>query len=75
MTREKWADLGGWMAVYLTCYMGLSVMFVLVVREDVVDMVLREHLGLSQITLCAISLAITSTVDLIKSKTEEGEDQ
>lgn len=75
MTREKWADLGRWMAVYLTCYVGLSVVFVLVVREDVVDMVLREHLGLLQLTLCAVSLAITSTVDLIASKAGKGEDQ
>jgi hypothetical protein len=72
VTKEKLADLGEFMTLYLTCYLGLAVLLVLVVREDVVDMVIREHLGLSQITLCAISLAITTTVDLIKTK---GEDQ
>lgn len=69
--------LGRWMAVYMSTNLVLWVLFALVMREDVVDFVIREHLTLFVLTTSAFSLLVTTIVDdRLKDRTnDEGEEQ
>lgn len=55
--------LGRWLAVYLTMNLSLWVAFSLLVREDIVQDVLNDHVTLFALTCAAISLLVTTLVD------------
>jgi hypothetical protein len=54
---------GRWMAIYLLTYLVLGVAFALLVREDIVQGVLNDHMTLFTLTCAALSLLVTTIVD------------
>lgn len=75
MFTEKGDGLSllGWMATYAVTYFALVVALAVVLREDVVDYLIRERVTLMTITIAAVSLAITTTVDHALARDEEEE--
>lgn len=63
MEPKKAGALGRWLAVYLTMNLSLWVAFSLLVREDIVQDVLNDHVTLFALTCAAISLLVTTLVD------------
>lgn len=75
MKLPKPGPLGRWMAVYLTTYLVLGVAFALLVREEVVEFVLREHMTLFTLTCAALSLMVTTIVDDVLNRAQDKEDE
>lgn len=66
---------GRWMAIYLFTYLVLGVAFALLVREDIVQDVLNDHMTLFTVTVAALSLLVTTIVDdaLNRPQDKEGD--
>jgi hypothetical protein len=56
-------SLGRWLTIYLATYAALCVAFGMLVRGDIVQMVIQEHMTLFVLTVAALSLLVTTLVD------------